>query len=210
MNLFVAVGHNGQRLVSDNGADWKAPALGKEGEVYRCVAFGNGRFAAVGSYASARAFSDGFAPAIGVAAGLSLAGAIAGLVLPRRRPVAESVLAERPRSARSRRPRPGPAADRAQVRPGARSPGACSRRAPGAAAHVDGWLRHPAVDGGANMSDLQEPRESQPSMAESPRVSWRIRTLRRTNTQVSGSRRHHPPNASGDRQLKLGSQCDAN
>ena len=53
-------------------------------------------FAAVGNYASARAFSDGFAPAIGAAAGLSLAGAIAGLVLPRRRPVAESVLAERP------------------------------------------------------------------------------------------------------------------
>jgi MFS family permease len=47
-------------------------------------------FAAVGSYASARAFSDGFAPAMGVAAGLSLAGAIAGLVLPRRRPVVNS------------------------------------------------------------------------------------------------------------------------
>jgi len=42
-------------------------------------------FAAAGSYASARAFSAGFAPAIGVAAGLSLAGAIAGLALPRRR-----------------------------------------------------------------------------------------------------------------------------
>ena len=51
-------------------------------------------FAAAGSYASARAFSDGFAPAIGIAAGLSLAGAIAGLllpgpVLPGRRPVVE-------------------------------------------------------------------------------------------------------------------------
>jgi EmrB/QacA subfamily drug resistance transporter len=42
-------------------------------------------FAAVGSYASAGAFSDGFAPAIGVAAGLSLAGAAAGLALPGRR-----------------------------------------------------------------------------------------------------------------------------
>jgi len=42
-------------------------------------------FAAAGSYASARAFSDGFAPAIGVAAGLSLAGVAAGLALPRRR-----------------------------------------------------------------------------------------------------------------------------
>jgi EmrB/QacA subfamily drug resistance transporter len=41
-------------------------------------------FAGAGSYASAQAFSDGFAPAIGVAAGLSLAGAVAGLALPRR------------------------------------------------------------------------------------------------------------------------------
>jgi hypothetical protein len=41
-------------------------------------------FAAAGSYASAQAFSDGFAPAIGVAAGLSLAGVAAGLALPRR------------------------------------------------------------------------------------------------------------------------------
>jgi EmrB/QacA subfamily drug resistance transporter len=42
-------------------------------------------FAAAGSYASARAFTDGFAPPIGVAAGLSLAGAVAGLALPGRR-----------------------------------------------------------------------------------------------------------------------------
>jgi hypothetical protein len=42
-------------------------------------------FAGLGSYASAEAFSDGFAPAIGVAAGLSLAGAITGLALPARR-----------------------------------------------------------------------------------------------------------------------------
>jgi len=42
-------------------------------------------FAAAGSYASAGAFTDGFAPAIGVAAGLALAGAIAGLALPGRR-----------------------------------------------------------------------------------------------------------------------------
>jgi EmrB/QacA subfamily drug resistance transporter len=41
-------------------------------------------FAGLGSYASAEAFSDGFAPAIGVAAGLSLAGAITGLALPAR------------------------------------------------------------------------------------------------------------------------------
>ncbi len=41
-------------------------------------------FAAAGSYASARAFSDGFAPAIAVSAGLSLAGAVAALILPGR------------------------------------------------------------------------------------------------------------------------------
>jgi EmrB/QacA subfamily drug resistance transporter len=42
-------------------------------------------FAAAGSYASVHAFTDGFGPAIGVAAGLSLCGAIAGLALPGRR-----------------------------------------------------------------------------------------------------------------------------
>jgi hypothetical protein len=42
-------------------------------------------FGSAGSYASAQAFSDGLAPAIGVAAGLSLAGAISGLALPARR-----------------------------------------------------------------------------------------------------------------------------
>jgi sugar phosphate permease len=48
-------------------------------------------FSSAGSYASARAFSDGFVPAIGIAAGLSLAGAVAGLALPRRRPDAAGV-----------------------------------------------------------------------------------------------------------------------
>jgi hypothetical protein len=42
-------------------------------------------FAATGSYASAGAFSDGFGPAMGVAAVLSLGGAAAALVLPRQR-----------------------------------------------------------------------------------------------------------------------------
>jgi EmrB/QacA subfamily drug resistance transporter len=45
-------------------------------------------FAAVGSYASPATFVDGFAPAIGVGAALALAGAIAGLALPGRRPAA--------------------------------------------------------------------------------------------------------------------------
>ena len=41
-------------------------------------------FAAAGSYGSAQAFNDGFVPAIGVAAALALAGAIAAWLLPRR------------------------------------------------------------------------------------------------------------------------------
>jgi hypothetical protein len=46
-------------------------------------------FAAHGGYASAAAFTSGFAPAMGACAGLALAGALAGLAIPRRRgPVA--------------------------------------------------------------------------------------------------------------------------
>jgi hypothetical protein len=41
-------------------------------------------FAGAGSYVSPQAFSDGFAPALGVSAVLSLAGAIAGAALPGR------------------------------------------------------------------------------------------------------------------------------
>jgi EmrB/QacA subfamily drug resistance transporter len=42
-------------------------------------------FAGAGGYASAAAFTDGFVPAMGVGAGLALAGALAGLALPGRR-----------------------------------------------------------------------------------------------------------------------------
>jgi MFS family permease len=42
-------------------------------------------FSRTGSYASAQAFSNGFAPAIGACAALSLAGAIASLAVPGRR-----------------------------------------------------------------------------------------------------------------------------
>ncbi len=49
-------------------------------------------FAAAGSYASAAAFTDGFAPAIGVAAGLALAGAMVGLALPGRRRASEKAV----------------------------------------------------------------------------------------------------------------------
>jgi EmrB/QacA subfamily drug resistance transporter len=48
-------------------------------------------FAGAGSYASAQAFTDGFAPAILVAAGLALAGAVAGLALPGRRLTAAAI-----------------------------------------------------------------------------------------------------------------------
>jgi predicted MFS family arabinose efflux permease len=48
-------------------------------------------FTAAGSYASPAAFSAGFGPAIGVAAVLSLAGAIAGMALPSRRRAIEPV-----------------------------------------------------------------------------------------------------------------------
>jgi EmrB/QacA subfamily drug resistance transporter len=56
------------------------------------VAIGVAVFAAAGSYASPRSFSDGFVPAMGVAAGLALAGFVAALVLPRRRRTADSPL----------------------------------------------------------------------------------------------------------------------
>jgi hypothetical protein len=48
--MFVAVGHDGLRLTSDDGKDWKTAQTGKEGEVYRAAAFGNGVCATVGSY----------------------------------------------------------------------------------------------------------------------------------------------------------------
>jgi MFS family permease len=47
-------------------------------------------FAGAGGYASPRAFTDGFAPAIGVAAALSLAGMVAALATPGRRPATEA------------------------------------------------------------------------------------------------------------------------
>ena len=45
-------------------------------------------FARAGSFGSAQVFSDGFAPAIGVSAALSIVGAVAGMWLPSRREVA--------------------------------------------------------------------------------------------------------------------------
>jgi len=47
---FVAVGHDGIRLLSADGVTWNIAASGKEGEVYRAVAFANGRCVAVGTF----------------------------------------------------------------------------------------------------------------------------------------------------------------
>ena len=57
-SLFVAVGHRGLRLVSADGIEWTHAQAGKEGETYRAVAFGNGRFAAVGSYGGSNIFAS--------------------------------------------------------------------------------------------------------------------------------------------------------
>jgi MFS family permease len=58
------------------------------------IAIGVAVFAHAGGYGSPAAFSDGFGPALDVAAALSLAGALAGAALPGRRrvrtPVAEA------------------------------------------------------------------------------------------------------------------------
>ena len=56
-SLFVGVGHNGLRIVSENGTDWKNEQTGKEGEFYRAVSFGNGVFAAVGTFGGKNIFA---------------------------------------------------------------------------------------------------------------------------------------------------------
>lgn len=53
MSAFVAAGHGGLRLRSGDGRRWEKAAAGQEGEVYRAVAFGGGRFAAVGTFGGA-------------------------------------------------------------------------------------------------------------------------------------------------------------
>ena len=45
-------------MISADGIEWTHPQTGKEGETYRAVAFGNGRFAAVGSYGGANIFAS--------------------------------------------------------------------------------------------------------------------------------------------------------
>jgi hypothetical protein len=48
--LFVAVGHDGLRITSQNGTDWAPAQIGKEGETYQSVAAGNGVFLAIGRF----------------------------------------------------------------------------------------------------------------------------------------------------------------
>lgn len=52
-SLFVAAGHFGVRLVSDDGQAWRETARGKEGEVWRGSAFKGGRVVLVGTYGGA-------------------------------------------------------------------------------------------------------------------------------------------------------------
>jgi hypothetical protein len=48
--MFLAVGHNGLRMTSKDGQTWNKPELGKEGQVFRSAAFGNGHMVTVGSF----------------------------------------------------------------------------------------------------------------------------------------------------------------
>ncbi len=54
--LFIAVGQNGQRIISENGVDWTHTEVGKEGETWRVITSGNGRFVAAGSYGGTNIF----------------------------------------------------------------------------------------------------------------------------------------------------------
>ena len=56
--LFVAAGYQGQRIVSRNGREWTNHDLGKEGEIYRTVAFGKGRAVAVGSFGGSNIYTS--------------------------------------------------------------------------------------------------------------------------------------------------------
>jgi hypothetical protein len=49
-SVFVAAGHFGARMISDDGVHWSKPLLGREGETYRFLKFLDGRCVAVGSF----------------------------------------------------------------------------------------------------------------------------------------------------------------
>jgi hypothetical protein len=48
--IFLAAGHNGLRTTSTDGRRWSAAQTGREGEVFRAAAVGNGRIVAVGTF----------------------------------------------------------------------------------------------------------------------------------------------------------------
>jgi photosystem II stability/assembly factor-like uncharacterized protein len=48
--LFLAVGQQGVRVTSPDGQTWSPEQTGKEGEIYRGAAFGNGRAVAAGTF----------------------------------------------------------------------------------------------------------------------------------------------------------------
>ncbi len=56
--MFVGVGHNGLRIASEDGVRWQHAQVGKEGEVWRAVCFGNDTFVAVGSYGGGNIFGS--------------------------------------------------------------------------------------------------------------------------------------------------------
>lgn len=56
--MFLAVGQQGQRIVSENGTDWKNRQLGKEGEYYRAAAYAAGKYVAVGTFGGSSMLSS--------------------------------------------------------------------------------------------------------------------------------------------------------
>ncbi|MCC2667650.1 MAG: hypothetical protein K0Q72_121 [Armatimonadetes bacterium] len=56
-NRFIAVGHNGLRLVSADGLKWEHAQTGREGETFSLLCFGGGRCLAVGRFGGANLFS---------------------------------------------------------------------------------------------------------------------------------------------------------
>jgi hypothetical protein len=56
-SLFIGVGYNGLRITSADGRTWNTPTTGREGEIYRTVAFGNGLCVAAGSYGGSNLFA---------------------------------------------------------------------------------------------------------------------------------------------------------
>jgi hypothetical protein len=55
--LFLAVGQQGARITSADGLAWSAEQIGKEGEIYRGAAIGNGRLVAAGTFGGKNIFA---------------------------------------------------------------------------------------------------------------------------------------------------------